>query len=133
VHAVRTGSWGRRTVVGVRPASGDSSERCHQRHGARRELPPWTVRFPHSPDARTDSVLFRRTAVVIVGREVVPRYYSRSAVRHPHENRAALLIRSDGCVAWALPTGLITGLTVVSDSLGTKLASDKRCNPSGGY
>ena len=74
-----------------------------------------------------------RTAVVIVGREVVPRYYSRSAVRHPHESRAALLIRSDGCVAWALPTGLITGLTVVSDSLGTKLASDKRCNPSGGY
>ena len=66
----------------------------------------------------------------------------------------ALLIRPDGCVAWALPTGrgldaatlvralgtwfgppvLSAALIVVSDSLGTKSASDKRCNPYvGGY
>jgi hypothetical protein len=54
-------------------------------------------------------------------------------VRHPPESRATLLIRSDGCVISALPTGLTTGLTVVSDSLGTKSASDKQGNPSGGY
>ena len=60
----------------------------------------------------------------------------------------ALLIRLDGCVAWALPTGqgprrhhagacaghlvrptgLSAVLTIASGSLGTKLASDKRCN-----
>ncbi|MBQ1022324.1 hypothetical protein KBX71_31245 [Micromonospora sp. D93] len=61
----------------------------------------------------------------------------------------ASLIRPDGCVAWALPTGqdldattlvraldtwigptgLSAALTVVSDSLGMKQASDERCNP----
>ncbi|MFG1916657.1 hypothetical protein [Micromonospora sp. NPDC048898] len=60
----------------------------------------------------------------------------------------ASLIQPDGCVAWALPigqdstppagacaghldrpTGLSAALTVVSDSLGMKQASDERCNP----
>ncbi|WP_373861685.1 aromatic-ring hydroxylase C-terminal domain-containing protein [Micromonospora saelicesensis] len=60
----------------------------------------------------------------------------------------ALLIRPDGCVAWALnprrhhagacagnlvrPTGLSAVLTVVSGALGMKSASDKRCDPSVG-
>ena len=57
----------------------------------------------------------RRTAVVTLGREAVPRSYSRSAVRHPYESR----------VAWTLPTGLSAGLMVVSDSLDRNLASDK--------
>ncbi|MEU4530494.1 hypothetical protein AB0F49_19895 [Micromonospora ureilytica] len=62
---------------------------------------------------------------------------------------ASLIIRLDGCVAWALPTGqnldatalvraldtwigptgLSAALTVVSDSLGMKQPSDERCNP----
>ncbi|WP_372432156.1 aromatic-ring hydroxylase C-terminal domain-containing protein [Micromonospora ureilytica] len=63
----------------------------------------------------------------------------------PGDVDASLIIRPDGCVAWALPTGqgLVAttlvralgtwigraALTVVSDSLGMKQASDERCNP----